>query len=572
MEPITQADLDKIQDYAGLPDENSKRNELKKIYEKLDFLCKKIETKGFEYSIRKDPRKVAGSNITFREYQWAKIYPKGMKNSCKDHFAYVVGLSDSLHFHMMGVGDYQSHPLSTKASKTCWTELDIENFNYEEIAKEFEEFDKKNRKLFIDTGVGFGIDQCIKMKGELFMEDIIKLLTHKGQIVLQGPPGTGKTYTAKDIAEKLIFNEISPDKSAQKNRLDESGQFKLVQFHPSYTYEDFVRGIEAKGTENGIEYNAVEKTLSLFASDAAKNWKNHFSNPVDVHRKNWISEKFDSFLEDFIQEFANSTTGQIDLTDSVYVMQIDEDCFRYKGDAWAKPSRINFSDLRNMIEVNLDDPDNLVFPSTISKHANHRSSYYGAVLKKFFTFSGAYIPAETQQEELKKFILIIDELNRANLPSVLGELIYALEYRGDNIETVYEVEGNKTIQLPKNLFIIGTMNTADRSVGHIDYAIRRRFAFVDVLPSETPISSREGKELFNKVALLFVKEEEGRTKPSDHLSPDFHYKEVQIGHSYFIGDADKLSFKLEYEIKPILREYLKDGILLSSAEELIEAL
>lgn len=572
MEPITQNDLDKIQLYAGQTPNDSSYKELTAIYSKLDFLCRAICKNGFEYSIRQDPRKVAGSNITFREYQWAKIYPKGMKNSCKDYFAYVVGLSDSLHFHMMGVGDYQSHPLSTKASNSCWTELDIENFNYEEIAEKFREFDKKYRKLFVETGVGFGIAECIKMKEELFMEDIIKLLIQKGQIVLQGPPGTGKTYTAKDVAEKLIFDDISADKNAQKIRLDASGQFKLVQFHPSYTYEDFVRGIEAKGTDNGIEYKAVEKLLSSFARDAATNWENHFSNPADIHRKNWISEKFDLFLEEFTEQFANSTNGQIDLTDSVYVMQIDDDCLRYKGDAWAKPSRINFSDLRNMIEVNLDDPDNLFFPANISKHANHRSSYYGAVLKKFFKFSGKYSPAESEQEVLKKYVLVIDELNRANLPSVLGELIYALEYRGENIETVYEVEGSKTIQLPKNLYIIGTMNTADRSVGHIDYAIRRRFAFVDVLPSEVPITSEEGKLLFNKVANLFVKIEDGKTKSSDHLSPDFNYKEVQLGHSYFIGNADKIPFKLEYEIKPILREYLKDGILMSTAEDLIESL
>ena len=200
MKPITQNDLDKIELYAGQTPTKVSYKELTDIYSKLDYLCKAICKNGFEYSIRQDPRKVAGSNITFREYQWAKIYPKGMKNSCKDYFAYVVGLSDSLHFHMMGVGDYQSHPLSTKASNTCWTELDIENFNYEEIAEKFREFDKKYRKLFIETGVGFGIAECIKIKEELFMEDIIKLLIQKGQIVLQGPPGTGKTLLAKAVA------------------------------------------------------------------------------------------------------------------------------------------------------------------------------------------------------------------------------------------------------------------------------------------------------------------------------------------------------------------------------------
>src|SRR5690606_33267746 len=115
-------------------------------------------------------------------------------------------------------------------------------------------------------------------------------------------------------------------------------------------------------------------------------------------------------------------------------------------------------------------------------------------------------------------VLIIDEINRANLPSVMGELIYALEYRYDEdnqdqttVESMYslksdeeDVVGNRQLSLPSNLFIIGTMNTADRSVGHIDYAIRRRFAFVEVLPSIEPVKNNLAKEYFEKVSKLFV--------------------------------------------------------------------
>lgn len=162
------------------------------------------------------------------------------------------------------------------------------------------------------------------------------------------------------------------------------------------------------------------------------------------------------------------------------------------------------------------------------------------------------------------YVLIIDEINRANLPSVLGELIYALEYRGESIESMYEYEKSRKIVLPKNLFIIGTMNTADRSVGHIDYALRRRFAFIDVLPDETVIQHARAKALFNEVKALFQ---------DAFLSPDFNAKDVVIGHSYFLvkDDAD-LRIRLEYEIKPILREYLKDGILMETAQEEIERL
>ena len=170
---------------------------------------------------------------------------------------------------------------------------------------------------------------------------------------------------------------------------------------------------------------------------------------------------------------------------------------------------------------------------------------------------------KAQENPNGKYVLIIDEINRANLPSVLGELIYALEYRGEPVTTMYEFEGERQIILPKNLYIIGTMNTADRSVGHIDYAIRRRFAFMSVLPDEKIIENEQALNIFKEVVRLF----------EEHLSADFQKEDVMIGHSYFlVKDKVELAIKLEYEIKPILKEYLKDGVLNESASKSIENL
>lgn len=108
------------------------------------------------------------------------------------------------------------------------------------------------------------------------------------------------------------------------------------------------------------------------------------------------------------------------------------------------------------------------------------------------------------------------------------------------------------------------MNTADRSVGHIDYAIRRRFAFVDILPDSTVIIDDKAKKLFEDVAKLFLPK---------YLSSDFHKNDVQIGHSYFIvDDESELRTRWMYEIKPILNEYIKDGILLCDAQKVVDTL
>jgi len=177
------------------------------------------------------------------------------------------------------------------------------------------------------------------------------------------------------------------------------------------------------------------------------------------------------------------------------------------------------------------------------------------------------------QNSAVNYVLIIDEINRANLSSVLGELIYALEYRGETVNSMYAIDGNNKLILPPNLYIIGTMNTADRSVGHIDYAIRRRFAFVDVLPEILDINDFD-KGLFTVVAKLFVKEWDNQWEPSSYLSPEFEPKDVMLGHSYFIKQYEKddsgnnindkpydFKMRVKYEIVPILREYVKDGIL-----------
>ena len=256
---------------------------------------------------------------------------------------------------------------------------------------------------------------------------VIKLLKYKPQIILQGPPGTGKTREAKRIAKALLG-------LGENDSLEDNEQFKLIQFHPSYSYEDFVRGIVAKPNEegNGIVYTAENKILGAFAKEALK-------------------------------------------------------------------------------------------------------------------------------DKNKPYVLVIDEINRANLSAVLGELIYALEYRSEAVQSMYAIDGENNLILPPNLYIIGTMNTADRSVGHIDYAIRRRFAFVNILPKDltNELGDQFESALFAKVTNLF----------NTNLSPEFKKEEVQLGHSYFITKNTPINIRWEYEIKPILFEYVKDGILVGEGIE-----
>jgi len=415
------------------------------------------------------------------------------------------------------------------------------------------------------------------------MESIKKVLQEKFQIILQGPPGTGKTYFAKELAYYLITGTIlSKDKEErerQEKNLSESEQYRIVQFHPSYSYEDFVRGIVVKTKDSVVEYKTINKSFAAFADIANENYQNSLKNPEEYSIDTWIDSQLDIFREWIEDELASK--GLIQITEKVYIFQVDEDCYRYKGDSWQYEGRANFADLNNIIRTNIGkhEKDFYIDPA-LSIHAKYRKPYYLSILKLFFNRAKPYNLTVVESEKLKNFIFIIDEINRANLPSVLGELIYALEYRNENVDSMYTLEdGTRKICIPPNLYIIGTMNTADRSIGHIDYAIRRRFAFVEMLPTSEPLNDF-AKPLFAEVSSLFIKNFDSITdwqnpiiERSPHLASDIQPQHVWIGHSYFItDDQEKLKLRLKYEIIPILKEYLNDGVLLETGRPIIDEL
>ena len=391
-----------------------------------------------------------------------------------------------------------------------------------------------------------------KMNTESKIQKYINLLHYKPQIILQGPPGTGKTREAKRIARMLLG-------LAEDTPLEGSEQFKLIQFHPSYSYEDFVRGIVAKPNEegDGIVYTAENKVLAEFAKKALNNW-NKAQQDTQTQKEQGV---FEAFIEYVKEELAQNEDYKYPLTESIYIFDADDKRFKYKGDNWEahrKGLNMNYIDIKRIIESGIKDRQGITKLTNIGGLARQHASYFLRIIEKYYEFRKNYKPI-IDKIPLKNFVLIIDEINRANLSAVLGELIYALEYRGEAVQSMYTIDEDNSLVLPSNLYIIGTMNTADRSVGHIDYAIRRRFAFVNVLPED--LTSELGNQfesvLFTKVTNLF----------NTNLSSEFKKEDVQLGHSYFITEHTPIDIRWEYEIKPILLEYVKDGILIGEGIE-----
>ncbi len=527
--------------------------------------------------------------------------------------------------------------------------------------KQFKEQFKSNwnDSLYLPTTIeGANNSTFIKfwyqtVKNKKLMEDSIKLLKYKNQIILQGPPGTGKTRQAKLIAEELtkprtvgnpesiiddLVKNFNPNDEAIKTSRESKDKL-LSTFYELFpkenlkkltlqTYcagkgdrDNFCWWIERGLKPLGYYFPGSARAYLIFWKKELEDYSKHgivkdiedndeamkkvaelISEVVQTKNTNNAVQYFgDSFLLKLLNSYYPDEYFPINsermIDNALKIFRVD-----YQGlNVFEKNQKLNqvYLDKKKQFnsQINSFEFARILFDKFNIKTGESIDLKTGIVAEGEFEiiqFHPAYsyedfvrgIVAETTesgnvsyQVENKiladfaqkatdnpngNYVLIIDEINRANLPSVLGELIYALEYRNETVTSIYEYEGEREITLPKNLFIIGTMNTADRSVGHIDYAIRRRFAFVDILPDENVIQNPTAKNLFNEIKALFGNE---------FLSPDFKAKDVMIGHSYFIvKDEDELKIKLEFEIKPILREYLKDGIFLETANDKIEIL
>ena len=175
--------------------------------------------------------------------------------------------------------------------------------------------------------------------------------------------------------------------------------------------------------------------------------------------------------------------------------------------------------------------------------------------------------------ENNKVVLIIDEINRGNISKIFGELITLLEVdkrkgKENEIEVILPYSKEK-FSVPDNLYIIGTMNTADRSIGYIDYALRRRFAFISIKAYKSAIENyydniNKNSDCKDKAINLF---DEIKNLIDKNINEEFEANDIMIGHSYFMAqNFEELQNKLEYEIKPLLLEYFKDGILKSNKD------
>lgn len=389
--------------------------------------------------------------------------------------------------------------------------------------------------------------------------DFSNLLKEKLNIILQGAPGTGKTYNTAAIALATLGVtdvDLSDHKAVMKKyETLQDSQIFFTTFHQSLDYEDFVEGLkpriqtDASGISIGVTYDP-EDGIFKRACNAAQ---------TDDTKD--IVECIDAYLQT-IKGYSNkkeipTITGK----SSLYV--------------WWNDGNTTIS-VRSTNSTSLKGDEYSPSPLNIEKVKLQAQGK--GVENNWQQYAQAFIEAvkkEYNAQADKSVVLIIDEINRGNISKIFGELITLLESdkrdKGEHPIKVTLPYSKTLFGVPNNLYIIGTMNTTDRSTGTLDYALRRRFAFVTLQSDSSVIEKHYNKinnqDLKCKALNLFNDIKAFITNPK-HICGDWSIDDLMVGHSYFIASSeDELSNKIEYEILPLLSEYIADGILNVKDEE-----
>ena len=402
-----------------------------------------------------------------------------------------------------------------------FNELDIKQWNQKTLTgiseNKYKDFCKKIEKVFNNNA----------------KEDKKNMNSQPRNQILYGPPGTGKTYNTIIKAMDIINPKlVQRDKDGNvekydtlKEKFDElkqQGQIEFVTFHQSYSYEEFVEGIKPDLESNELKYKLEDGIFKKICNSAKIN----------------IEGDFEKIYSQFIEEIDENHEFKTQ-KGSFKIRVNDNDGLTIRtGDNFEKETcgTITKEQIKNQTFTSLGRKQKL---EAITKYLKEK---YG------LTFSTSIA--------VKPHILIIDEINRGDVSKIFGELITLIEedkrIGKEHQMTVTLPYSREPFGVPNNLYIIGTMNTADRSIALLDTALRRRFDFEEMMPKPELLRGKdiEGVDL-----------EQLLTKINDRIKNEYD-RDHQIGHSYLMEVENKEQLERAYKnrILPLLNEYFYNDI------------
>ncbi|EAL5978805.1 AAA family ATPase, partial [Campylobacter coli] len=405
--------------------------------------------------------------------------------------------------------------------------------------------------------------------------------------ILYGSPGTGKTYHTIDKALEILGENLESrdEKKAKFDEYVKNGQIVFTTFHQSYGYEEFVEGIKPmmnnEANSQEIQYEIKDGIFKDICNRALENYENSNLNTEELREKIKLREKVEKFLNRLLEtnEPISKTKGGNFFINSFNNNTIEiysEDVERFDG-----IFKLSLSTFITLLKSNIEFNSAVeMFKKVFDRdYADRTHTYYFNLVNKFKEYEKqAVLKTEDNKissNSLNSYIIIIDEINRGNVSKIFGELITLIEPskrigESEELKVTLPYSGKK-FGVPKNVYILGTMNTADRSITSLDTALRRRFEFVEMMPDPDLLKN-----------VFICKDVENPNKDEDYLGDDAKTegfaeilqnilisinkrieflldREKTIGHAFFMSEAVK--FNKDNWCKP--DEYEEDWYVLS---------
>jgi len=400
--------------------------------------------------------------------------------------------------------------------------------------------------------------------------------------IFYGPPGTGKTYNTVRRAAEIIENKSITDHSEAQKIFNENlgDRIEFITFHQNYSYEDFIQGLRPDvDNADGLAFERKDGVFKRISTNALFEYFKLLRKSKQKDRKQEKADESEIYL-DFVEHLKSKKNKefQTSANSTIFIS------------AFTKNDNIEFKHLNKSRSYLVSGKRLLklfsIFPQINKINNVHNdireairgcnTTVYWVALREFINFYNQHnsvnmeVSSEEEYEEVgyeskkkllstldinelkrikssavKKYVIIIDEINRANISRVFGELITLIETdkrsHGAN-PLKCTLPSDDEFIVPSNLFIIGTMNTADKSIALLDIALRRRFEFEAMYP----LYEIDGHEIYNVEVLKKINKE---------ILDKLKSHDFQIGHSYFMGENIDLEERMNKKIIPLLLEY-----------------
>lgn len=391
--------------------------------------------------------------------------------------------------------------------------------------------------------------------------DISEQLVAAKNLILRGAPGTGKTFLAKSIAADIISGGETTDVS--ELTVAQQEQLGFVQFHPSYDYTDFVEGLRPLTRADGtVGFELKQGIFTNFIKKAQQNFDSSQKSESEQMLEKQSTVLLDAYLANIVlgEDMLETMRGS-----QFYFATVDDDQIELVVPQNKISNRIvlNRNDLLDMLSAKqvfsrVKDVTNFF---TKYQRRRQEDSYYLAVFTDIMSKSNDLVnDTSTTVVTERPFVFIIDEINRGEISKIFGELFYSIDpgYRGlsGSVSTQYanlHDDPTKKFYIPENVFIIGTMNDIDRSVDSFDFAMRRRFRFVEIKADDRLEMLENLDDNIKNIAIEKLVQLNQAISETNELNDNYH-----IGPSYFLK-LDSISFDSLWNdyLQPLLHEYVR---------------